>query len=89
VLAGSAQRHEHQGLRGWRGAAIMLVVAFPIALITLLLGLLAVLVRRGRGWALAASWMASAVGGIGLIPAFGATLAGLADSVFYGFILFG
>ncbi len=67
----------------------MLATALPVALTVLLLGLIAVLLRRGRGWALAPSWIATAVGTVGLIPAIVATLAGLAGGVFNGFILFG
>ncbi|MFS0729968.1 hypothetical protein ABC270_07795 [Curtobacterium sp. 1P10AnD] len=69
--------------------AIMLATALPVALTILLLGLVAVLLRRGRGWALAPSWIATAVGAFGLLPAIVATLAGLAGGVFNGFILFG
>ncbi|WP_146244237.1 N-acetyltransferase [Curtobacterium sp. MCBD17_032] len=67
--------------------AIMLATALPVALTVLLLGLVAVLLRRGRGWALAPSWTATAVGAFGLIPALLATLAGLAGGVSNGFIL--
>ncbi len=69
--------------------AIMLATALPVALTVLLLGLVAVLIRRGHGWALAPSWIATAVGAFGLVPALLATLAGLLGGVFNGFILFG
>jgi hypothetical protein len=69
--------------------AIMLVLALPIAVTTLLLGLSAILARRGRGWALTPSWIAAVLGGLGVLPALVAFFAGSAVGLFNGFILFG
>jgi hypothetical protein len=69
--------------------AIMLVLALPIAVTTLLLGLSAILARRGRGWALTPSWIAAALGGLGVLPALVAFVAGSALGSFDAFILFG
>ncbi|UKF25447.1 MULTISPECIES: hypothetical protein [Clavibacter] len=69
--------------------AIMLVLALPVAITALLLGLSAILARRGRGWALTPSWIAAVLGGLGVLPALAAFFAGLAGGVFNWFILFG
>jgi hypothetical protein len=69
--------------------AIMLVLALPVAVTTLLLGLSAILARRGRGWALTPSWIAAVLGGLGVLPALAAFVAGSALGSFDAFILFG
>lgn len=69
--------------------AVMLVLALPSAVTSLVLGLGAVLACRGRGWALTPSWIAAVIGGLGVVPALLAFFAGLVGGVFNGLVLFG
>ncbi|WP_420367036.1 hypothetical protein [Curtobacterium sp. L1-20] len=69
--------------------AVMLVLALPSAVTALFLGLGAVLAFRGRGWALAPSWIAAGIGGLGVFPALLAFFAGLVGGVFNGLVVFG